>query len=153
MGGGAPRSKTRRQAGPRRNIKPAEVRAPGRSLPILLRAAGITLVGVLIYWNSLSAPFTFGDGPSIIDNTQIRRLCPLSQALSPPSKGQPVAGRPLVNLSFARSNWALKMPGCTGISLIFSSIGGISREPCNRPNRPCASRREILLHTDCSVSR
>jgi protein O-mannosyl-transferase len=55
----------------------------------------------LIYWNSLSAPFTFDDGPSIVDNTQIRQLWPLSQALSPPREGQPVAGRPLVNLSFA----------------------------------------------------
>lgn len=91
----------RRQAVRRRSIKPVEIRAPDRSLAILLRAAGITLVGVLIYWNSLSAPFTFDDGPSIIDNTQIRRLWPLSEALSPPGEGQPVAGRPLVNVSFA----------------------------------------------------
>jgi tetratricopeptide (TPR) repeat protein len=55
---------------------------------------------VVVYVNSLSAPFIFDDQTSIIENSQIRRLSPLSVPLSPPRE-TPVAGRPIVNLTFA----------------------------------------------------
>ena len=64
------------------------------------RAVVIVVAGLLIYSNSLSSPFLFDDQNSIIGNTQIRQLWPLSIPLSPP-RDTPVAGRPLVNLSFA----------------------------------------------------
>ena len=64
------------------------------------RAVVLVVVGLLVYANSLSSPFLFDDQTSIIGNAQIRRLWPLSIPLSPPSE-TPVAGRPLVNLSFA----------------------------------------------------
>ena len=61
--------------------------------------------GFLVYWNSLSTPFLFDDEPSIVKNAQIRALPALLSVLSPP-RATPVAGRPLVNLSFAL-NYAL----------------------------------------------
>jgi hypothetical protein len=65
----------------------------------------LVLTGLLIYSNSLSSPFLFDDQNSILTNPQIRRLWPLSIPLSPP-RDTPVAGRPVVNLSFA-VNYAL----------------------------------------------
>jgi len=50
--------------------------------------------------NGLSGPLLFDDETSILNNTQIRRLSPISVPLSPPAD-TPVAGRPLVNLTFA----------------------------------------------------
>ena len=58
------------------------------------------LAGVLVYSNSLSAPFIFDDQTAILDNAQIRQLWPLTVPLSPPRE-TPAAGRPLVNLTFA----------------------------------------------------
>ena len=59
---------------------------------------GLVAAGVIAYANSLQAPFTFDDEVAIVGNESIRRL---DTALSPPERGEPVAGRPLVNLSFA----------------------------------------------------
>ena len=50
--------------------------------------------------NSLSAPFIFDDQTAILDNQRIRQLWPLSVPLSP-LRETPVAGRPIVNLTFA----------------------------------------------------
>ncbi len=58
------------------------------------------LAGVIAYSNSLSAPFIFDDQTAILDNATIRQLSPLSVPLSP-QRDTPVAGRPLVNLTFA----------------------------------------------------
>jgi tetratricopeptide (TPR) repeat protein len=55
---------------------------------------------VAVYLNSLSGPFIFDDQTAILDNSQIRRLFPLTEPLSPLPE-TPVAGRPLVNLTFA----------------------------------------------------
>ena len=52
------------------------------------------------YWNSLGAPFIWDDQTAIVTNPTIQRLWPLSDPLTPPRE-TPVAGRPLVNLSFA----------------------------------------------------
>ena len=67
---------------------------------VAIRAAVIVVAGVIVYSNSLAAPFIFDDLRTILDNQQIRQLSPLSFPLSPP-RDTPVAGRPLVNLSFA----------------------------------------------------
>ncbi|MBM3819594.1 MAG: tetratricopeptide repeat protein [Acidimicrobiia bacterium] len=66
-----------------------------RWLPLVL-----AVLGALVYANALSGPFLFDDENSIVRNPQIRQLWPLSEPLSPP-RDTPVAGRPLVNLSFA----------------------------------------------------
>jgi hypothetical protein len=66
-----------------------------RWLPLAIAA-----LGALAYANALSGPFLFDDQNSIVGNPQIRQLWPLSEPLSPP-RDTPVAGRPLVNLSFA----------------------------------------------------
>jgi len=58
------------------------------------------IAGALVYANSLSAPFIFDDQTAIIENSQIQRLWPLSVPLSP-RRETPVAGRPIVNLTFA----------------------------------------------------
>ena len=56
--------------------------------------------GALAYANSLSGPFIIDDGVTIVDNPHIRQLWPLSRALVT-DRESPVAGRPLVNFSFA----------------------------------------------------
>jgi tetratricopeptide (TPR) repeat protein len=60
--------------------------------------AALIVTGTLVYANSLSNPFHYDDDVSVVQNRQIRQL---STALSPPAGGEPVAGRPLVNLTFA----------------------------------------------------
>jgi tetratricopeptide (TPR) repeat protein len=70
-----------------------------------LAALLLILAGALAYSNSLSGPFIIDDGVTIIDNTHIRQLWPLSRALVT-DRESTVAGRPLVNLSFA-INYAL----------------------------------------------
>jgi Flp pilus assembly protein TadD len=74
----------------------------------------------LAYFNSISSPFLFDDQNSIIDNRQIRQLWPLTIPLSPP-RDTPVAGRPVVNLSFA-VNYALGGLRVEGYHLINIGI-------------------------------
>lgn len=74
-----------------------------------LCAAGglLVLAAALAYANSLGGPFVFDDTASIVANPTIRHLWPLSPVLHPPiGDGLTVAGRPLLNLSFA-FNYAL----------------------------------------------
>jgi Flp pilus assembly protein TadD len=63
----------------------------------------LALAGFAVYFNSLSAPFTFDDDHAIVINEQIRHL---STSLSPTEQGSPLAGRPLVSLTFA-ANYAI----------------------------------------------
>jgi Flp pilus assembly protein TadD len=79
----------------RRPVAPASSRPRDRAW---LYPAAIALAGILVYANSLSGVFTFDDVASVQENASIRAL---STALSPPDRGEPVAGRPVVNLSFA----------------------------------------------------
>ncbi|HSC28489.1 MAG TPA: glycosyltransferase family 39 protein, partial [Vicinamibacterales bacterium] len=68
------------------------------------RAVLIVLAGALTYWNSLSGPFVFDDRGSILDNHTIEKLWDPSVFSAPHET--PVAGRPVVNVSFAL-NYAL----------------------------------------------
>jgi protein O-mannosyl-transferase len=68
-------------------------------------AAALVLAGFLTYWNSLQNPAVFDDHGTITNNSSIESLSTLGQVFSPPQE-TPVAGRPLVNLSFA-VNYAL----------------------------------------------
>ncbi len=61
------------------------------------RALLIVFAVAAAYANTLSAPFLFDDENSIVGNASIRQI---ATSLAPP-RDTPVAGRPLVNLSFA----------------------------------------------------
>ena len=81
----------------RPNRRAQTVAAPRRAL---WPAAVLAVVAILVYANSLGGPFVIDDENAIVTNLRIRQLSPLSVPLSPPRE-TPVAGRPLVNLSFA----------------------------------------------------
>lgn len=66
--------------------------------------AAIVIAGGLTYANSLSGPFVFDDRGTVLDNPTIRSLWH-RDVLFPPAE-TPVAGRPVVNASFA-VNYAL----------------------------------------------
>jgi tetratricopeptide (TPR) repeat protein len=74
----------------------------------------------MAYANSLAGPFLFDDRVTLVDNTQIRQLWPLSQALFA-SRETPTAGRPLVNLSFAM-NYAMGGLQVRGYHLVNITI-------------------------------
>ena len=61
------------------------------------RMAIVVLAGLLTYANALTNPFIFDDEGTVVQNVTIRRP---GDAVSPPANTA-VAGRPLVNLSFA----------------------------------------------------
>ena len=69
------------------------------------RAALIVVAVFLAYWNSFSSPFVFDDAASVVDNRQIREWWHVGGLLTS-ERELPVAGRPLVNASFA-FNYAL----------------------------------------------
>src|ERR1044071_3213526 len=63
--------------------------------------AGVILAVILAaYANSFRGPFVIDDQASIVQNPTIRDLARLDRVLTPAPES-PVAGRPLVNLSFA----------------------------------------------------
>jgi len=64
------------------------------------RAGLIVLAGLLVYANATSGPFIFDDELSVVRNEQIREWWNVGQVLEP-RRELPVAGRPIVNLSFA----------------------------------------------------
>jgi tetratricopeptide (TPR) repeat protein len=76
--------------------------------------------GALAYASSLGGPFLFDDKVTVVDNTQIRQLWPLSQALFA-ARETPTAGRPLVNLSFAM-NYAVGGLQVRGYHLVNIAI-------------------------------
>ena len=83
-----------------RRARPSHVPRRTPTTGIRWRAGLIVLAALAIYWNGLSAPFIFDDLGSITNNPQIRPPLSWRQVLSPPADTA-VAGRPLVNLSFA----------------------------------------------------
>jgi len=78
----------------------------------------LVIVGFAIYWNSTTAPFAFDDDHAIVINEQIRHL---STSLAPTEQGSPLAGRPLVSLTFA-INYALGGLNVRGYRLVNISI-------------------------------
>jgi len=64
------------------------------------RASLIVIVGILTYANSRSGPFILDDQSTIADNRQIREWWRPSSVLVPEANTA-IAGRPIVNLSFA----------------------------------------------------
>ena len=88
----------------RKGSKPKQESAPPppKSAPrgVWLRAALLVLAGAAAYANALSGPFVLDDQDTIVMNQQIRQLWPPSVVLFPALE-LPVAGRPVVNVSFA----------------------------------------------------
>ena len=78
----------------------------------------LVAVGFAIYWNSLAAPFTFDDDHAIIINEQIRHI---STSLFRTEQGSPLAGRPLVSLTFAL-NYAVGELNVHGYRLVNVAI-------------------------------
>jgi len=78
----------------------------------------LAAVGVAVFWNSLPAPFTFDDDHAIVINEQIRHI---STSLSPTEPGSPLAGRPVVSLTFA-INYALGELNVRGYRLVNIGI-------------------------------
>lgn len=62
-----------------------------------LRLAVFVFVGLVVYGNALGNPFIFDDEGTVLQNASLSRL---ADAVTPPANTA-VAGRPLVNLSFA----------------------------------------------------
>jgi Flp pilus assembly protein TadD len=85
---------------------------------VWLRAAVLVIAGFAVYWNTLPAPFTFDDEHAIVINEQIRHL---STSLSATEQGSPLAGRPLVSVSFA-INYALGGLNVRGYRLVNVAI-------------------------------
>jgi predicted Zn-dependent protease len=97
--------------------------APARPALFLLL---IVAAGACTYWNSLAGPFIWDDQTSIVTNHSIQHLWPLSDALQPPRE-TPVAGRPMVNLTFA----------------INYAIGGLSETGYHVTN--------VAVHISCAL--
>jgi len=103
----------------------SDVRMPGW-LPTAAGAV-IALAACVAYATSISAPFVFDDGPSIVGNLTIRHLWPLGPVFSPPAQAS-VCGRPLVNLSLAL-NYALgglDVRGYHAANLLIHILAGIT---------------------------
>lgn len=77
-----------------------QIFAPGKPAP-LLAIFFIAVASVLAYCNTFSVPFIFDDDDSIRLNQTIRSLWPIGPVLKPIEGGATVAGRPILNLSFA----------------------------------------------------
>jgi tetratricopeptide (TPR) repeat protein len=95
---------------------------------ILLAGGAIALAAVAAYHNSFSGAFLFDDLPAIVDNPTIRHFWPIRHVLSPPVAGAGVAGRPILNLSFA-VNYAFggtKVWGYHALNLFFHVLGGLT---------------------------
>ena len=77
------------------------------------------------YCNSLGGPFVFDDLESIPRNPTIRQLWPPWEALSPPTTGITVSGRPIFNLSLA-VNYAMGGTGVRGYHLLNIAIHALA---------------------------
>jgi tetratricopeptide (TPR) repeat protein len=79
------------------SIPPA---TPSFRLPRWLAVGSIVAAVLLVYANTLRAPFLFDDAGAVLQNPTIRRLGSL-EVLRPPADGSTTTGRPVVNLSLA----------------------------------------------------
>ena len=111
----------------------------------------LAAAGLLAYLNSLSGSFILDDVPAIVQNQDIRDWSRLSSVLMP-EREQPVAGRPLVNVSLA-INYALggldvrgyhiwNIAVHLGCALVFGVFGGRSWRTASIGN--CVNDRSIL---------
>jgi tetratricopeptide (TPR) repeat protein len=114
-----PQSGRRRGRGRSARVESRHAAVPVRSsaaLPIWLVGACIALGVALAYGNSLGAPFVYDDFLTVVENPSIRGGQSLGARLAPPRE-LPVAGRPLVNLTFA-ANYATGGLSVTGYHVV-----------------------------------
>ena len=101
-------------------VQPKPVNCPERRLGIWLAAGFIITIGIITYSNSFDGVFVCDDFGTIKNNLHIRKLWPLSEAMSLPLWKQylsvTVFGRPILSLSFA-INYALAGPEPRGYHL------------------------------------
>ena len=101
-------------------VQPKPVNCPERRLGIWLAAGFIITIGIITYSNSFDGVFVCDDFGTIKNNLHIRKLWPLSEAMSLPLWKQylsvTVFGRPILSLSFA-INYALTGPEPWGYHL------------------------------------
>lgn len=99
-----------------------------RSSAPFLAAGFVVLATLLVYANSFRAPFIFDDVPAIVENASLRQLWPLRNVLAPPAGAGSVAGRPLVNLSFALNYAAggLDPRGYHAVNLLLHLLGALT---------------------------
>jgi Tfp pilus assembly protein PilF len=99
----------------------------GRAGRVAAAALAIVALGAAAYGNSFAGPFVFDDKVAIAANDTIRRLSPLSDVLFSATNAT-VAGRPLLNLSFALS-WAAHGPAVAGWhaeNLVIHLLAGLA---------------------------
>ncbi len=115
------------------------------AVPIVaMLGLGLAVAGVAAFINGADAPFIFDDEPAIVENATIRSLADVSSIFQPP-RNTTVAGRPILNLSFAL-NHALGGLGVRGYHvanmLIHMSAGLLLFGVLRRTLRlPCMSDR------------
>lgn len=101
---------------PRRPVRAAAA-PPARAR---WHAAVLLAAGVVVYSNSLSGPFIFDDRATILENQHIRDLGDPGRLLSAPTE-TPVAGRPIVNVTYA-INYAIGEFDVTGYHAVNIAI-------------------------------
>jgi tetratricopeptide (TPR) repeat protein len=67
---------------------------------VRLPSAALVVIGLVVFGNSVSAPFIWDDRVAIVENTSIAPPSGLVDAFRPPAEN-PMTGRPLVNASLA----------------------------------------------------
>jgi len=85
---------------------PKTALSPASSRTAFLPIALIALATLAAYSNSLSGKLIFDDKKAIAENPTIRQLWPIAHIFRPPSHGETVTGRPLLNASLA-ANYAI----------------------------------------------
>lgn len=135
---------------------PAELRAAkggaarrGAAWPFALL---VVAAGLLVYANSFPGAFIFDDLDAIVLNTSIQKLWAVADVLNPPAQ-KPVAGRPVLNLTFA-INYAfgkLDPRGYHAVNLAIHLVAGlllfgVVRRVLlgERCRGPCGSRAGVL---------
>src|SRR6186713_633115 len=63
-------------------------------------SAALVVIGIVLFSNSVSAPFIWDDRVAIVENASIAPPAGLADAIRPPAEN-PMTGRPLVNASLA----------------------------------------------------
>ena len=107
-----------------RPVPSPSLSAPRVQSATLWPACALVLAVVAVYWGSLNTPFIFDDIAAVERNATIRQLWPLGPVLLPPTDGNGVAGRPLVNLSLALNYAAdgLNVRGYHALNLAFHAL-------------------------------
>ncbi len=88
----------------------------------------ISVAACAAYLNSLHGPFVFDDASSIVTNPTIRKLWPLTEALTPPITNVTAQGRPILNLSLA-VNYALggtAVEGYHALNVFIHLLAGLT---------------------------